>query len=360
MGRVAEVIALTAEKIFFAARSACLDSKCSMSNYGAHWPSPTARSPKCKPAKARRWPQCRGRLVREIGLGCSRDDRQRLSGSPRRAMDGRHLRIPGTFRRAYPTGHGSAKIAARAYACDITYATANEIGFDILRDGLALHPREQVHRPFAAAVIDEADSILIDEARIPLVIAGGDAGEEPLAYAGGSRHAILPARPIITRSTSTPGTLRSPMRESARWKLRSGAAICSTRKSSTAHRHSGFPARPRLAAPRRRLSGERRRHRIGGRIQRPHSGEPALAGRIAHRHRSQGRPGAEDARPNSRIHHTAKPDLAVSEVCGMTGTAATQAEELRLGVWLGSGGNPHQPAHDPRGSSRRVFCQETG
>ena len=70
----------------------------------------------------------------------------------------------------------------RAYACDITYATANEIGFDHLRDGLALYPREQVQRPFAAAVIDEADSILIDEARIPLVIAGGEAGDAPLAY----------------------------------------------------------------------------------------------------------------------------------------------------------------------------------
>jgi preprotein translocase subunit SecA len=70
----------------------------------------------------------------------------------------------------------------RAYACDITYATANEIGFDLLRDGLALYPREQVQRPFAAAVIDEADSILIDEARIPLVIAGGDESETPLAY----------------------------------------------------------------------------------------------------------------------------------------------------------------------------------
>jgi preprotein translocase subunit SecA len=70
----------------------------------------------------------------------------------------------------------------RAYACDITYATANEIGFDYLRDSLALYPLEQAHRPFAAAVIDEADSILIDEARIPLVIAGGEAGEAPLAY----------------------------------------------------------------------------------------------------------------------------------------------------------------------------------
>src|SRR5260370_12753520 len=70
----------------------------------------------------------------------------------------------------------------RAYACDITYATANEIGFYHLRAGLSLHPSEQVHQPFAAAVIDEADSILIDEARIPLVIAGGQASQEPLAY----------------------------------------------------------------------------------------------------------------------------------------------------------------------------------
>src|SRR5262249_47701388 len=55
------------------------------------------------------------------------------------------------------------------------------VGFDYLRDQLAFDPSQQVHRPFAVAVIDEADSILIDEARIPLVIAGGRAGEQPLA-----------------------------------------------------------------------------------------------------------------------------------------------------------------------------------
>jgi preprotein translocase subunit SecA len=70
----------------------------------------------------------------------------------------------------------------RAYACDVTYATPNEIGFDHLRDGLAMYPHQQVHRPFAVAVLDEADSILIDEARIPLVIAGGQEDQEPLAY----------------------------------------------------------------------------------------------------------------------------------------------------------------------------------
>jgi preprotein translocase subunit SecA len=70
-----------------------------------------------------------------------------------------------------------------AYAADITYATANEIGFDFLRDRLALHLDQQVQRPFAAAVIDEADSILIDEARVPLVIAGGDSEDEGLGEA---------------------------------------------------------------------------------------------------------------------------------------------------------------------------------
>jgi preprotein translocase subunit SecA len=70
-----------------------------------------------------------------------------------------------------------------AYAADVTYATANEIGFDVLRDRLALRIEEQVHRPFHAALIDEADSILIDEARIPLVIAGGDDSDSGLAHA---------------------------------------------------------------------------------------------------------------------------------------------------------------------------------
>ncbi len=76
----------------------------------------------------------------------------------------------------------SAAERRAAYACDITYATPNEIGFDFLRDRLALEPADQVHRPFNAAVIDEVDSILIDEARIPLVIAGGDRDDSAIAY----------------------------------------------------------------------------------------------------------------------------------------------------------------------------------
>ncbi|MBK9316629.1 MAG: accessory Sec system translocase SecA2 [Acidobacteria bacterium] len=59
-----------------------------------------------------------------------------------------------------------------AYRADITYLTAKEAGFDYLRDGLCYSSDERVQRPFHFAIVDEADSILIDEARIPLIIAG--------------------------------------------------------------------------------------------------------------------------------------------------------------------------------------------
>ena len=59
-----------------------------------------------------------------------------------------------------------------AYRADVTYVTAKEAGFDHLRDLLALEAADLVHRPFHFALVDEADSLMIDEARVPLVIAG--------------------------------------------------------------------------------------------------------------------------------------------------------------------------------------------
>lgn len=59
-----------------------------------------------------------------------------------------------------------------AYAMDITYVTAKEAGFDYLRDTIALDEADTVHRPFHYVIVDEADSLLLDEARVPLVIAG--------------------------------------------------------------------------------------------------------------------------------------------------------------------------------------------
>ena len=59
-----------------------------------------------------------------------------------------------------------------AYACDITYGTNNEFGFDYLRDNMVIHMEERVQRALNFCIVDEVDSILIDEARTPLIISG--------------------------------------------------------------------------------------------------------------------------------------------------------------------------------------------
>ena len=60
-----------------------------------------------------------------------------------------------------------------AYLCDILYSTNNEVGFDYLRDHMVIYEKDMVQRPLNYAIIDEIDSILIDEARTPLIISGG-------------------------------------------------------------------------------------------------------------------------------------------------------------------------------------------
>ncbi len=62
--------------------------------------------------------------------------------------------------------------AAQAYAADITYGTNNEFGFDYLRDNMKFEIKDCVQRGHYYAIVDEVDSILIDEARTPLIISG--------------------------------------------------------------------------------------------------------------------------------------------------------------------------------------------
>lgn len=70
----------------------------------------------------------------------------------------------------------SAKTRKEQYACDITYGTNNEFGFDYLKDNMIIRPEQAVQRELNYCIIDEVDSILIDEARTPLIISGE--GEE--------------------------------------------------------------------------------------------------------------------------------------------------------------------------------------
>ena len=59
-----------------------------------------------------------------------------------------------------------------AYNCDITYSTNSEVGFDYLRDNMVVRKENMVQRPLNYALVDEVDSVLIDEARTPLIVSG--------------------------------------------------------------------------------------------------------------------------------------------------------------------------------------------
>jgi preprotein translocase subunit SecA len=71
---------------------------------------------------------------------------------------------------------------AAAYQADITYGVGNEFGFDYLRDNMVPHPSQKVQKPYHFAILDEADSVLVDEARTPLIIAGKTQVSQELHY----------------------------------------------------------------------------------------------------------------------------------------------------------------------------------
>lgn len=81
----------------------------------------------------------------------------------------------------------------KQYACDITYGTNNEFGFDYLRDNMVISPEELVHRHYYFAIVDEVDSVLIDEARTPLIISGPVRTED---------HKFMEMKPRVERLVS--------------------------------------------------------------------------------------------------------------------------------------------------------------
>jgi preprotein translocase subunit SecA len=100
---------------------------------------------------------------------------QRLPRQARRRMDGQGLcRAGHDHRRVYPQQPEAER--RRPMPADITYATNNELGFDYLRDNMKSELSEMSQRGHNFAIVDEVDSILIDEARTPLIISGPSAG----------------------------------------------------------------------------------------------------------------------------------------------------------------------------------------
>lgn len=94
-----------------------------------------------------------------------------------------------------------------AYAADITYSTNNELGFDYLRDNMVLYKEEHVQRPLYYAVIDEVDSILIDEARTPLIISGQAAKSAQLYQQSNALVRVLRKEEDYSYDESTKGVV---------------------------------------------------------------------------------------------------------------------------------------------------------
>ena len=85
---------------------------------------------------------------------------ERLPRPARQRVDGRDLQVPRAHRRLHPAATWTRRKRREQYACDITYGTNNEFGFDYLRDNMAVRPEYRVQRGFSYAIVDEVDSVL--------------------------------------------------------------------------------------------------------------------------------------------------------------------------------------------------------
>ena len=147
----------------------------------------------------------------------------------------------------------------RNYNCDITYATNSELGFDYLRDNMAADISEVVQREFQYCVIDEVDSILIDEARTPLIISGQverpQEKYQQAAVVANNLSALLSwaktalIRKAITRLMKSSAAAPSPMKASPRPSRCWGWLICSTLRTH-GPTTSPTPSRPRSCSSR--------------------------------------------------------------------------------------------------------------
>ena len=203
-----------------------------------------------------------------------------------------------------------------AYAADITYGTNNEFGFDYLRDNMVFQASERVQRGLNYAIVDEVDSILIDEARTPLIISGQADDNVELYYR------LNELAPKLQRQAEEQGAGDYWVDEKAHQVLLSeaghehaeniltdaGLLACGHEPLQRAqHFADASPlrcaARARAVPPRSALRGAERRSDHRRRVHRPSDGWPALVGRPASGRRGEGRRADPAREPDAGIDH---------------------------------------------------------
>ena len=208
-----------------------------------------------------------------------------------------------------------------AYACDVTYGTNNEIGFDYLRDNMKYRVDAMVQRPFNYAIVDEVNSILIDEARTPLIISGPAEDSSELYRRVDT---VIPrlGRRLREGREGPPVDLHRDRRrvgrgDPARRRIaaRRHQPLCTDPGDGAAPCDAGT-ARPQAVHARRRLHGARRPGRDHRRVHRSRHERPALFRRPAPGARSQGK-GRDPARePDAGLDHLPEPVPHVSQARG--------------------------------------------
>ncbi len=203
------------------------------------------------------------------------------------------------------TGESTADERREAYKCDITYASVNEIGFDVLRDQLVTDVDDLVSPNPDVALIDEADSVLVDEALVPLVLAGTTHRETPKVEIIRLVGELIAGKDYDTDADSRNVHLTDAGRAEARGQTRRNRPVLRRTRRHHPDRGQRRIARARAAAARRALHRPRRRGAPDQRLPRPHRAATALARRAAGRRRGQGGHRDHRDRRGARHHHGA-------------------------------------------------------
>ena len=238
------------------------------------------------------------------------------------------------------------------YAADITYGTNNEFGFDYLRDNMAMTAEERVQRGHVYAIVDEVDSILVDEARTPLIISGQVSDAAKLYYRFASIVRGLQARRRLRRRRGEAD--REPARrgrregrEGARHREHVRRGVDEPR--APAHRRAqgqgAVPARQGLPGAGRR--GEDRR-----RVHRSHPRGPALVRRSAPGGRGEGGGADQGGEPDPRDDHPPELLPHVRQAGGHDRHGGHRGRRVHEHLRAAGGAHPDERADRPEGPGR--------
>ena len=253
----------------------------------------------------------------------------------------------------------------KAYDCDVTYGTNNELGFDYLRDNMKYRLEDMVQRGHIFAIVDEVDSILIDEARTPLIISG------PLDDRSEFYNTIDTYIPALDKAdyevdekqrtvTLTEAGMEKMEQTAARGRPAQGRLALRRRERLRRAPRQPGAARAQAVPARQGLHRAQRRGRHHRRVHRPHDAGPALFGRAAPGARGQGAPADPAGEPDARLDHLPELFPHVREARRHDRHGADRGRRVHRHLQSRSAGNPDQHAAGAHRRRRRGLSHREG